>query len=71
MDLLDGAEWRRCVISLTHVVYGGGKMNIFFVVVGTVRINERWSVVVGILVKSRYSCISPCHVRLFAEMGSN
>ena len=48
-----------------------GKNEYFFVVVGAVRINERWSVVVGILVKSRYSCISPCHVRLFAEMGSN
>ena len=25
---LVAAEWGRCVISLTHVVYGGGKMNI-------------------------------------------
>ena len=40
MDLLVEAEWRRCVISLTHVVYDGGKMN-SFVVVGADRISER------------------------------
>ena len=26
---LAAAEWGRCVMSLTHVVYGGGKMNIY------------------------------------------
>ena len=26
VDLLFGAEWMRCVISLTHVVYDGGKI---------------------------------------------
>ena len=26
VDLLFGAEWVRCVISLTHVVYDGGKI---------------------------------------------
>ena len=26
---LVAAEWGRCVMSLTHVVYGGGKMNIY------------------------------------------
>ena len=37
----------KCVNSLTHVVYGGGKMFffvfvfVFFVVVGADRINER------------------------------
>ena len=46
-------------------------VELVFVVVGADRINERGSVVVGILVKSRYSCMSPCHVRLFAEMRSN
>ena len=26
VDLLVGAECMKCVISLTHVVYGGGKL---------------------------------------------
>ena len=57
--LLFGAEWMRCVISLTHVVYDGGKI--------AALMRDEVSVVVGILAKSRYSCVSPCH----AEMGGD